>query len=96
MVVEAIFRLALGADGGSILRAFVLDGGRQALAGIVIGLGLSLVAVRALESQLYGVSTIDPRTYGAAALLLLGSALAASILPATRAARTQPARLLRQ
>ena len=93
---EVAVRLAIGADTSTILRSFVVDGVRQTMVGVVVGLALCLVSVRALESQLYGVSSVDARTYVAAALLLLGSALAASLLPAARAARTQPARLLRQ
>jgi ABC-type antimicrobial peptide transport system permease subunit len=50
---------------------------------------------RVLESMLYGVSAVDPFSYAAAALVLLGAAALANALPAYRASRIPPMRALR-
>ena len=49
-----------------------------------------------LRSELYGVSPLDPLTYGGVALLLAAAAMAASCLPARRAARLNPTQALRE
>lgn len=65
-------------------------------AGLAVGwLGAALLA-RLLQSTLYGLSPLDPLTYGAAALLLLAVAALASSVPAWRAGRIDPARALRE
>lgn len=63
--------------------------------GLGLGVALSRVAVRLLESQLFGVAPTDPATFGAAALTITAVALAACALPARRAARIDPAESLR-
>jgi ABC-type antimicrobial peptide transport system permease subunit len=60
--------------------------------GIVGALGASPV----LRSELYGVSPLDPLTYGVVALLLGAAAIAASYLPARRAVRLNPTQALRE
>jgi len=64
-------------------------------AGTVIGLLLGFVSARVLQTLLFGVGTADPLTFiGAPALLLAVGALAA-LLPALRASRVDPAKVLR-
>jgi ABC-type antimicrobial peptide transport system permease subunit len=65
------------------------------LAGAAVGLLVSLLLSRFLESQLYGVSRTDLATYAGVASLLVIAALAATALPALRAARTDPVQALR-
>jgi putative ABC transport system permease protein len=63
--------------------------------GAVLGMGVSYAATRMLASQLYGVSTTDPASFASAFVLVLGSAAAAALIPAWKAARTDPLAALR-
>jgi putative ABC transport system permease protein len=67
----------------------------MALVGVGIGLAMSLAAVRLLESLLFGVDPIDPASFTAVAVLLLGVSTAAAWRPLRRAARLDPAAVLR-
>jgi predicted permease len=93
---EVGVRLALGALPGQIVRMFLGQGLRITVVGCAAGLVLSLGANRLLISMLYGVSALDPETYIFVPLLFLLVALAASLLPAWKAARVEPTRVLRQ
>ena len=74
----------------------VVGGGmRMALLDVALGLAGALAATRVLASLVYGVSTTDPLTMAATAALLLGAAALASLVPAMRAARVDPAVSLR-
>ncbi|HYM22184.1 MAG TPA: ABC transporter permease [Vicinamibacterales bacterium] len=88
-------RLALGADAGQVIQMVLLDAGRLALAGLAVGIALSLVLTRSIATLLYGTSTTDPATFAAVALLLSAVAFVASYLPARRAARVAPVEALR-
>jgi putative ABC transport system permease protein len=89
-------RLALGADSVRIIRQFLNDGGRL----ILLGVGLGLVAAAALTrfqaGLLYGVGAIDVRTYALVAVILSGAAVMGVFLPARRASRIEPMRVLRE
>ena len=87
-------RMALGATARSVLTMTARDGLRPVLLGVGLGLALSLALTRVLESALRGVRPTDPLTYAAVAVVLLGVALAAVLVPARRAARVDPARAL--
>jgi ABC-type antimicrobial peptide transport system permease subunit len=63
--------------------------------GLVIGAALALIAARTAAALLFGLTPSDPAVYAAAIALLAGITLAASALPAWRAARVDPARALR-
>jgi ABC-type antimicrobial peptide transport system permease subunit len=65
------------------------------VAGLVIGLAAALPGARLLGTQLYGVTPGDPLTYGAIMTLLLFVGIAATLLPARRAARVDPIVALR-
>jgi putative ABC transport system permease protein len=93
---EVGMRLALGALPHQILMRFLLQGLRVTVVGGAVGLLLSLAANRLLADMLYGISTIDPETYGGVVLLILLVATTASVLPALRAARVQPTEVLRE
>ena len=88
-------RLALGASPGGLLRLVLLQAGSWMLAGLAIGLALSLATTRMLASQIFGLSPHDPLLLTAVSLLLLVVALLASFLPARRATRVSPMEALR-
>lgn len=92
---ELAVRVAVGADSGSITRLVLGEGVPMIAIGIIAGVALSLALRRVLSSQLYGVSATDPATFIAIAMVLALAALAAVIGPARRAARVDPAMVLR-
>jgi putative ABC transport system permease protein len=92
---ELGIRIALGAQQRNILALVVLEGALLAAVGVGIGLVVTLWATRMLGSLLYGVGAADPPTYIAVAALLGGVAIAASYVPARRAARVDPMIALR-
>ncbi len=78
-----------------MLRLVVGEGMRPVAAGIAVGLVLALGASRLLASFLLGVSPLDALAFAGAAAVLTAVALAASYLPARRAAAADPVRALR-
>ncbi|HEV2147293.1 MAG TPA: ABC transporter permease [Longimicrobiaceae bacterium] len=88
-------RVALGADRAAILGLIVRQGMALTAAGLAVGLIGALALSRLLRSLLYGVTTTDAATFLAVPLVLAAVALLASYLPASRAARTDPATALR-
>jgi predicted permease len=88
-------RLALGARPASVARLIVTRGMRYALLGTGLGLVVTLVAVRRMESLLFGVRPTDLGTIVGVALLLLVVALVACWLPGQRAARIRPVEAIR-
>jgi ABC-type antimicrobial peptide transport system permease subunit len=65
------------------------------IVGLTLGLAVSIVVTRALTGLLFGVKPWDASVFATAAVVLAGSALFASWLPARRAARIDPATALR-
>lgn len=92
---EIAVRMALGAQQGEILRMVLGKGLVLLAAGIAIGLFASFGLTRFLASQIWGVSTTDPWTFGAVVGLVVGVGLAACYLPAARATRVDPLAALR-
>jgi predicted permease len=88
-------RMALGAQPLEVLRLVLGQGGRIALAGILIGVGGALSIGRVLSSLLFGVTPTDPVTFVVVTLLLCLVALAACYIPARRAIRVDPMVALR-
>jgi predicted permease len=84
---EIGIRLALGAPAGTVLNLIVRQGVLLALAGIGVGIPAALGAARLLGSQLYATSPADGFTSTAASLVLVATALVASLAPAIRATR---------
>ena len=93
---EMGIRMALGADRGDILRLVLRQGLAPACAGIVLGAAASLALTRLMANMLYHVSTADPATFAAGALLFAGVATLASYLPARKATLVDPIVVLRE
>jgi predicted permease len=89
-------RVALGARRKDVFGLVMAESGRLVLAGIAAGGVLSLVAGRSVSSLLFGMEPADPVLLLTAAILLGGIAAVASLLPARRASRVDPAELLRE
>ena len=88
-------RAALGASPNDIVRLVVGQGMGLTAAGIVIGSIGAVAASGALMTLLFGISRVDPVTYVVVVALLAGVSTIASVLPAVRAARVDPASTLR-
>ncbi|HEX6316410.1 MAG TPA: ABC transporter permease [Gemmatimonadaceae bacterium] len=91
---ELGIRAALGATPRALLQIGLRSGTRQAIAGLVIGVGMALVLTRALGAMLHGVTSTDPWTFASVALVTGIVTILASAGPALRAGRTDPARVL--
>ena len=83
-------RLALGSESRRLRRMVVWDGVRLAGIGLLIGIPAAVAATRLLRGVVYGVSPVDPLTFGAVAVVLGAVALVASYVPARRASRVDP------
>ncbi len=92
---EIGLRMALGAEGSAVLRMVVSAGLRLVVAGIAVGMAVSLVLVRVIEAQLTGVTAYDPATLAGTTVLLTVTAGIACWIPARRAARVDPMVALR-
>jgi predicted permease len=92
---EMGIRIALGAISGDVLRLVIGQGMKLALTGLLLGAIGALTLVRLLQSLLYGVSTTDIFTFLTVAVVLMGVALIACLVPARRAAKTNPMIALR-
>lgn len=88
-------RMALGASGADIGRMVLRDIGLLALLGLGIGIAASLLLGGVLRGMLHEISPTDPVTFASMAALLLVAALAATAVPARRAARVDPIDSLR-
>ena len=88
-------RMALGASRGDILRLVFAEGLRLVALGIVVGLAAALAVSRLLHSLLFHVGPHDPASYIVVALVLGFVALAATLLPARTAMKTDPMAALR-
>ena len=92
---EIGIRMALGARKADVVKMVLGKSFILILIGIGIGLAISLAMTRVMSSMLYGVSSTDPMTFIFVSLLLVGVALLASFIPASRAARVDPLVALR-
>ena len=92
---EIGLRMSLGAEASSILTMIVKEGMLLVILGIGLGAALAWSLTRFLAGLLYGVKSNDPMTLAAVSLLLLLAGLAATLLPARRAATVDPMVALR-
>jgi putative ABC transport system permease protein len=92
---ELALRMALGASGSDLLGLVLSKGLLLTTAGVILGAVGALQLTRLLGYLLYGVSPRDPRSFGLAFVVIAVVALAACIVPAWRATRTDPLHALR-
>jgi putative ABC transport system permease protein len=92
---EIGIRMALGARPDDVVKMIVRDGMKLALLGLSLGLVGSLIAMKYLESQLYGIKARDPLTFIGVGAVLALVALAACYIPARRATKVDPLSALR-
>jgi ABC-type antimicrobial peptide transport system permease subunit len=92
---EIGIRMALGARPADVLVLVMSGGARLAVAGVVLGALAAAALSGALRAMLYRVSPLDPWTFLAAAVLVMGVSTLACYLPARRAARVHPMQTLR-
>lgn len=87
--------MALGAPAAGIRALLVKQGMRLAAAGVIVGVIGALALSRLLAGLLFGVSSLDPLAFTVAALVVGSAAFLATLLPALRASRVDPAVALR-
>jgi putative ABC transport system permease protein len=92
---EIGIRMALGAQAGGVIRKVIREGFWLVLAGLAIGTGAAFALTRLMVSMIHGVSATDPITFVGGIALLVAISLAASWLPALRAAKVSPMEVLR-
>jgi ABC-type antimicrobial peptide transport system permease subunit len=92
---EVGIRRALGAQQADILRLVLRQAITLSLAGIAIGIAGAFTLTRFLKALLFQVTATDPAVFAATAILFILVALAASYIPARRAARIDPMVALR-
>ena len=88
-------RAALGASRGRLVSMVMREGLRVVLLGLATGLMGAAALSRFMTAALFGVTPLDAWAYVAAPLVLLTVAVAACLVPATRASRVDPAEALR-
>jgi putative ABC transport system permease protein len=92
---EIGIRIALGAQRKQVLRLMLADGLRPALVGLLLGLAVSAATTRFIKAMLYETRPLDPEVFAVVAALLIASAALACLVPAWRASRLDPMRVLR-
>jgi predicted permease len=93
---EVGIRVALGAQRSAIVRMVLAENLRIALVGLTLGVAIAAAATRSLNAFLFDVQPFDPAVFTLVPVLLVGACLAASWIPARRAAGVQPVDALRQ
>jgi len=88
-------RMALGATRMQVLAMVMRESLWILVAGLVVGLPLTFLAIRPLKSMLYEMSPFDPQSFVAAVAAMVIVATGAALLPARRASRLEPMRALR-
>ena len=92
---EIGLRVALGASRRQVLLSVIRESAGLTLGGVVVGLGVALLATRAMRSVLFGIGPADPPTYVEVTALLALIALPAAYLPARRALAVDPVETLK-
>jgi predicted permease len=92
---EIGIRMALGAQRGNVLKLILGNGMAMVVAGVVVGLGATLIFTRSISTLLYGIGNFDAISFIGAAVVLIAVALVACWLPARRAMGVDPIIALR-
>ena len=92
---EIGIRMAMGAGRGSVVGMVLREAMLQAGIGLAIGIPVAMLCVRFVQSQLFNVAGHDATVLSVAIATLIGSAFAAGLIPARRAASTDPVKALR-
>jgi putative ABC transport system permease protein len=92
---EMAIRLALGSQRAGIVRLVLYSGAKLAALGCAIGLVAAAASGQLLHTFLFGVSALDPAVLVLSAVCVLGLSVAASLLPARKAATADPLQVLR-
>lgn len=92
---ELGLRMALGAGAARLLRLIIWRGLRLTAGGVIFGTLAALLLTRLLGQLLYNVNAHNPLVFAMALAVMTATALSACLLPAWRASRTDPARVLR-
>jgi len=92
---ELGIRVALGASPGAVLRMVLKESFGPVLAGVLLGTGGSVIAVRLLDTLLYGVTPGDPLTFTLVVAGMFGVSAVATTIPALHALRSDPLSALR-
>jgi predicted permease len=92
---EIGIRVALGATAGDVVRMIVRQSARLALIGVVAGVALALAIAPVFAHQIEAIQPYDALAYGAAVLVVMAAAVAASFAPSRRAVRCDPVTALR-
>jgi ABC-type antimicrobial peptide transport system permease subunit len=87
--------MALGARRAQVMRLFIGRGFVLAMIGVAIGVPCAFAVTRVVRSMLFGVTAADPFSFVVGTAFLVGVAVAASCLPAWRAAQVDPMQALR-
>ncbi len=88
-------RMALGATRKEVSRMVLAEGLKLAGTGVLLGLALTAIAAKLMASLLYGIGPFDPVTFLAVTVVFLATSILATLVPAWRAARTDPIGVLR-
>jgi putative ABC transport system permease protein len=91
---EIGIRMALGARGPDVIRMVMTEGMQPVLLGVVLGVGGAYAATRLLTSYVHGVTPTDPLTFAGVVAVLAAVGLLATVVPARRAVRVDPSRVL--
>ncbi|HYK36289.1 ABC transporter permease [Alloacidobacterium sp.] len=92
---EIGIRMALGADRTAVLKLVLAGAFLQVVVGLAIGIPATILGGRAMANQLFGIKPYDPVVLVVTTLVLLAAAFVAAVVPARRAANTEPMHALR-
>ena len=92
---EIGIRVALGASRSHIVQRVLVRGTSLAVFGAVVGLAGASWGTKLIESQLYGITRLDPLSFAVGAIVLVGAATLACIVPTRRALAVDPVTAIR-